>query len=146
MLFRSDYIVEETGADLYQIVTDKVYPSVYGDTTNLARTEQRNNEKPSLRDAIASIDAYDIIFVGYPNWWGTLPQAVFTFLESYDFLGKTIIPFTSHEGSGFGSGPRDIASTIPEATLLDGFVTRGSNVMNAESDVVSWLQGLGIAY
>ena len=80
---------------------------------------------------------------GHAIWWGTMPMAMFTFLESYDFAGKTVIPFCTHEGSALGRSERDIAELAPEAELLEGLAIRGSNVDRAEDDVVSWLEGLG---
>ena len=138
----ADDIVEATGGDKYQIITEKVYPGAYSATTELAREEQRIDERPILKELIPSIDQYDTVFIGYPNWWGTLPQAVFTFLESYDFAGKTIIPFTSHEGSGFGRSIRDIEALCDGATILEGFSIRGSQAQGAQEAVTTWLEQL----
>ena len=83
---------------------------------------------------------YDVIYLGYPNWWGTFPMAVFTFLESYDFTGKTIVPFCTHEGSGLGSSERDIKQLCPNAKILSGIAIRGGSVLSADNIVQSWLK------
>jgi flavodoxin len=77
------------------------------------------------------MDSYDVIFIGYPNWWGTMPMAVFTFLAEYDLAGKTIVPFCTHEGSRMGRSAKDIAAACPGATVLEGVAIRGSEVQNA---------------
>jgi len=86
------------------------------------------------------MDDYDLIYLGYPNWWGTFPMAVFTFLESYDFSGKTIVPFCTHEGSGIGNSERDIKKLCPNAKLLPGIAIRGGSVGVADNLVHSWLK------
>src|SRR5512145_3060339 len=96
-------IHELIGGDLFEIKTTKQYPIDYTETTEIAKTELRTNARPELIGKVSNIDEYDEVYLGYPNWWNTCPMAVFTFLESYDFSGKTIIPFCTHEGSGLGS-------------------------------------------
>lgn len=85
------------------------------------------------------MDQYDTIILGYPNWWGTFPMAVFTFLEEYDFTGKTILPFCTHEGSGLGGSERDIKRICPTATVAKGLAIHGSNVKNANETIKAWL-------
>ena len=92
-----------------------------------------------LASHVEDMDQYDVIFLGYPNWWGTLPQAVKTFLEEYNFSGKTIVPFCSHGGSRLGSGPRDITALCPDTNLLDGLAVSGSSVSSAQKDVQDWI-------
>ncbi len=144
MQYLAEFIVGETGGDLFQIITEKEYPTDYRDTTDLAAVEQDNDERPALTSHVENMDQYDTISLGYPNWWGTLPQAVMTFLEEYDFSGKTIIPFCSHGGSRLGSGPRDIEELCPDANLLDGLAVSGSAVSSAQGDVQEWLEGLDL--
>jgi flavodoxin len=127
------------GGDLFQIETIKPYPLDYTETTNVARDELRKNARPELTDTVKNIDDYDVVYLGYPNWWGTFPMAVFTFLESYDFAGKTIIPFCTHEGSGIGVSERDIKKLCPNAILLPGIAIQGSSVNGAGSVVENWL-------
>ncbi|MDO4414429.1 MAG: flavodoxin, partial [Erysipelotrichaceae bacterium] len=86
----------------------------------------------------ASIDQYDTIFVGYPNWWGTAPMAVFTFLDAFDFKGKKIVPFCTNEGSGMGTSERDIQKECPEAIVADGLSIRGSDAEKSEAKTAVW--------
>lgn len=139
----ANMIAKATGGNTFQIITDKIYPAGYRDTTDLAAKEQDAKERPALKSHVANWGDYDTIFLGYPNWWGTCPMAVFAFMEEYDFSGKTVIPFCTHEGSGLGSSETDIASECPNATLMDGLAIRGSNVNNAQDNVEKWLTKLG---
>jgi flavodoxin len=88
--------------------------------------------------------SYDLIYLGYPNWWGTMPMAVFTFLESYDFSEKTMIPYCTHEGSGMGSSERDIKKLCPNAKMLSGLAIRGGSVDRADKDIANWLKKLDL--
>lgn len=91
------------------------------------------------------MDDYHTIILSYPNWWGTLPMALFTFLESYDFTGKTIAPVCSHEGSGLGRSIGDIETLCPGATLLEGLAVRGSSANGAQETITNWLAQIGLA-
>jgi flavodoxin len=133
-------IKDFTGGDLFEINTVKPYPVDYTETTEVAKVELRTNARPELTDIVKNIDDYDVIYLGYPNWWGTFPMAVFTFLESYDFSGKTIISFCTHEGSGIGSSERDIKKLCPNANFLPGIAIRGGSVNEAENIVENWLK------
>lgn len=133
-------IQEFTGSDIFEIKTVKSYSEDYTETTNVAQEEKRKNARPQLTEKVDNMDSYDVIFLGYPNWWGTMPMAVFTFLESYDFSGKTIIPFCTHEGSGMGSSERDIKKLCPNAKVLPGLAIRGGSVDRANKDVANWLK------
>jgi flavodoxin len=135
-------IRELTGSDMFRIETVKPYPEDYTETTNVAREEQRQNARPKLTDIVADLDSYDVIYVGYPNWWGTMPMAVFAFLESYDFSGKTIFPYCTHESSGMGSSERDIKKLCPNAKVLPGLAIRGGSVDRADKDLAKWLKAL----
>ena len=135
-------IRELTGSDMFEIRTIKPYPEDYTETTNAAREEQRQNAGPEVRNAVDDIDSYDAIYLGYPNWYGTMPMAVFTFLESYDFSGKTIMPYCTHEGSGMGSSERDIKKLCPNARVLPGLAIRGGSVGGADIDLSKWLNNL----
>lgn len=96
----ADYISEQTGADQFEIVTHKYDGMAYTPLTKLAQDEQVNDERPAFEGKIDNLDRYDVIFIGGPIWWGTYPQVMFTFFDTYDLNGKTIVPFTTHEGSG----------------------------------------------
>lgn len=135
---------EATGGDLFLIQTEETYPSDYRETTNVASDEQEDNARPALASHMENMDQYDTIVLIYPNWWGTLPQPLFTFLEEYDFSGKIILPLCTHEGSRMGSSERVIAELCPDATLLTGLAVRGANASSAQSDVEEWLNDSGI--
>ena len=135
----SKIIQLQTGGDLFEIDTIKPYPEDYTETTKVAMEEKRKNSRPELTGTVENMDQYNTIILGYPNWWGTFPMAVFTFLESYDFSGKTIIPFCTHEGSGLGVSERDIRKICPKANVLSGMAIRGGNLKNAGELVNSWL-------
>ncbi len=141
----AEQIQSRVGGELFHLATKRTYPEDYRETTRVARAELDNNERPELAATISHEDMknYDIIFCGYPNWWGTIPMAMFTFLEQHDLAGKTIIPFCTHEGSGLGRGPTDIGNLAPGATLRQGLAVRGSSVSRAQSDVDNWLRQLG---
>ena len=133
-----------TGGDLFEIDTVTPYPAGYHDTTDVARVELREQARPALRDLPPAIDGYDVVFLGYPNWWGTPPMAVFTFLEAFDFSGKMILPFCTNEGSGMGRSERDIAAACPSATVLKGLAITGGSVRSAEPAVRGWVEAAGL--
>ena len=142
----ADMIAEETGGDMFEIQPVNPYPDTYDACTDVAKKEQNENARPEFVGSVDNMDQYDTVFIGYPIWWGDLPMVVYTFLESYDFSGKTVIPFCTHEGSGLSGTNRSIESTCSGATVLDGLAIRGSVAQNqqdtARSDVSKWLEGL----
>jgi flavodoxin len=139
----AEQIHKTVGGDLFEIKTVAQYPGDYNACVDLANKEQRANARPALATQVSDIDSYDVVFVGYPNWWGTLPMALFTFFEQYDFAGKTIIPFCTHGGSAFGRSVNDIKKLCPQSTILDGIEIYSSNVKTAQGAVSSWLSGFG---
>ena len=144
MRLLAEYISDETGADIFSIRTVETYPTGYRETTDLATEEKNDNARPELASHIDNMKDYDVIYLGYPNWWGTLPMPVASFLEEYDFTGKTIIPFASHEGSGLGSGVSMIKELCPDAVVLDGFAIKGGDVNSekARQTVAEFIAGL----
>ncbi len=138
-------IEQETSGTLFKVETVTAYPEDYNETVDIARKEQDDNARPELSTHVENMDEYDVIFLGYPNWWGTMPQAMFTFLEEYDFSGKTIIPFCTHGGSALGRSEDDIASLCPDTTLLEGLAISGSRADSAGNEVKEWISGLDIA-
>jgi flavodoxin len=132
-------IQEMIECDVFKIDTVNSYPEDYTETTNVAKNEQNNNARPELKSHIENMDFYDVILLGYPNWYGTMPMALFTFLEEYDFSQKKIIPFCTHEGSGLGRSENDIAKLCPEATVLKGLDITGSQVNESKNTVKNWL-------
>lgn len=133
-----------TGGDLFKIETIKPYPAGYQETTDVAKVELRGNARPELTGQVAEMAGYDVVCLGYPNWWGTMPMAVFTFLESYDFAGKTIAPLCTHEGSGMGHSEQDVHKLCPGAKVLKGLAVRGGSVHGATGTIADWLRKLGL--
>lgn len=136
---------EVTGGDLFFIETVEKYPAEYRGTTDQAKEEQDIDARPELASHVEDMDSYDTVILIYPDWWGTLPQPVFTFLEEYDFSGKTIWPLCTHEGSGLGSSESDIARLAPDAELAEGLAIRGSAAGSSQADVEAWLSDLKIS-
>ena len=128
-----------TGADLFKIEMKAPYAADYNTCIAQAQKAQRAGARPELTAWPETLDGYDAIYLGYPNYWGTMPMAVFTFLEHYDFTGKTIHPFCTHEGSGMGRSEADIRRTCPGAVVTPGLAVHGSNAGKAEGDVRKWL-------
>jgi len=132
-------IQKMTGGDLFEIDTVKPYPKDYNETTEVAMTEKRANARPYLTKSVGNMVQYEVIYLGYPNWWNTFPMAVFTFLESYDFSGKKIIPFCTHEGSGMGQSENDIRKLCPSAVLEKSTAIKGSSVNSADKQLENWI-------
>ena len=143
----ADMIAEQTGGDTFEISTITPYPDDYDECTDIARQEHSENARPELSASVENMEDYDTIFLGYPIWWSDMPMAVYTFLESYDFSGKTIIPFSTHEGSGLASTESSIAEICPDSEILEGLSIRGTVAQNsqdeAETAVTDWLKEIG---
>ncbi len=140
----ANMIQKITGGDMFHIESVTAYPKDYTETTEVAKNELRAKARPMLTGQVENMKGYDVIFLGYPIWWGTPPMAVFTFLESYDFSGKTIVPFCTHEGSGMGHSETDIVKACPKATVLEGIAIHGTNASSANSVVSNWIDRLNI--
>lgn len=140
----ADMAQQTTSGDLFLIQTEEPYPSDYRQTTDKAKEEQNDNARPALVSHVDNMDKYETIVLVYPNWWGTLPQPLFTFLEEYDFSGKTILPLCTHGGSCMGSSESDISLLCPNAMLLEGLAISGSDAASAQSDVEAWINNSGI--
>ena len=136
-------IQELTGSDIFRIETVKVYPQGYQETTEAAQEELRGNARPEISGQVDNMPDYSVVYLGYPNWWGTMPMAVFTFLEAHDFRGKTIVPFCTHEGSGMGRSERDIKTVCAGADVLKGLAIQGGSVQQAHDRIAQWLRNLG---
>lgn len=139
------YVIQEnTGADLFRIEPEVPYPTDHDTLVDQAAEEQDNGARPAIKDTIENFDQYDTIFVGYPNWWGDMPMILYTFFDTYDFSGKTIIPFNINGGSGFSNTISTIAELEPDASIYeDGFTVSRNNVQEAEPDILAWLNELG---
>lgn len=132
-------IQEIVGGDIFEIDTVNPYPKEYTATTEMAQRELRSGLRPEIKGTVPTMESYEVVFLGYPNWWGTMPMAVYTFLEAYDFSGKTIFPFCTHEGSGMGSSERDLARVCPNTAVEKGLSIQGSRVKDSKNNIISWL-------
>ena len=133
-----------TGGDLFKIDPLKKYSADYTACTKEAQQELRTQARPKLAAYLDSIGSYDTLVLGYPNYWGTFPMSVMTFLESLDFSGKRILPFCTHEGSGMGHSEGDIQRACPGAKVEKGLAIQGGSVKGAEKAIESWLKSNGI--
>ncbi len=138
----ADYIREITGADQFEIVAKKDYDMPYMDLIKVAQDEAKAGELPAYKGDV-DLTPYDVVFIGGPIWWGTYPQVMFTFFKDHDLSGKTVIPFTTHEGSGLASTVQDVKKAWPKATVKDGFAIYGHEVRTGRAKVEKWLKGLG---
>lgn len=142
--YLANLIQERTGGELFKIETVQEYPGEHDPLVDQAADEKSANVRPELASHIENLDAYDVIFLGYPNWWGDLPMPLYTFLEEYDFSGKTVIPFNSHGGSRFSGTIDTIKRLQPDAMVVtDGYTVSRNDVGNAGSSLDEWLAGLG---
>ena len=139
----ADEIQKVTGGDEFEIVAERNYDLPYASLTKLAKEEQERNEKPAFKGGVKDIDKYSTVFIGGPVWWGTYPQVMFSFFDKYDLNGKTIIPFTTHEGSGLGSVVEDLKKLYPNATFKEAFSIYGHETRNDLSKVSKWMKSLG---
>ena len=131
-------------ADTFKIEMKDPYSPVYMTCIEEAKKDLRAKARPELVSMPESIDEYDTVILAYPNYWGTMPMAVFTFLEKFDFSGKTILPLCTNEGSGMGGSERDIRKTCPGATVKKGLPITGSAAANSKSSVERWLKANGL--
>ena len=136
-------IAEQTGADVFEIEAVNAYPETYDGLLDVSRQEMSDNARPEIAGMVDNMEDYDIVFVGYPNWWGDMPMIVYNFLESYDFSEKTVIPFCTHGGSGL-SGTESTIADITGAEMMDGFDIAGEAAQNqrdkAGEAVTEWLR------
>lgn len=141
----ADMIAQATGADLFSIRTVEQYPDTYDATIDQGQQEQSDGARPELATHLENLDSYDTIFLGFPNWWGDMPMAVYTFLDEVDLSGKTVIPFVTSGGSGFSNTISTIQQMEPQATVQEGLSISGSSATGAQQQVESWLSELGLA-
>jgi len=143
--FVANAIQRATGGDLFAIRTVQTYPGTHRPLLDTAQNEQRTNSRPRLATQISSLQEYDTIFLGYPIWWYDLPMPLYSFLEEYNFAGKTIIPFTVHGGSRLSGTVEKISGLQPQATVItDGLAVSRNDVARSERDVTAWLRRLGV--
>lgn len=135
-------IAQETGGDLFEIATAIPYTDDYNELLDIAQQEQAEDARPALANQVENWESYDVIFVGFPNWWSDAPMAVYTFLESYDFSGKTLIPFNTSASGGFGRSLSGIEESAPGAAILEGLALTESELSDAPTRVSAWLDEL----
>ncbi|WP_375749188.1 flavodoxin [Vibrio sp. HN007] len=147
---RTRYLANEvhrrTGGQMVEIKTVIPYKGTYDELTVIAKAEQRRKYRPDLATAIPDLAQFDTVLLGFPTWWSTMPMAMFTLLEQYDFSGKTLIPFVTHGGSGLARAPKDIRAIYPNNTIPAGLAIYGDDVKDSynQTKINDWLDGLGL--
>ncbi len=139
----ADYITEITGADQFEIVTHKYDGLGYNPLIEIAKEESNSDELPPYEGKAPDLSQYDTVFIGGPVWWGTYPQVMFTLFRDINLDGKTVYPFTTHEGSSLANCVDDVKSAFPEADVQKGFSIYGHEVRTGKKSVENWLKGLG---
>lgn len=134
----AEFIQKAVGGDLFEVETVREYSDSYMTCIEEAKEELRTKARPEIKAYPENFESYDTIFVGYPNWWGTMPMCMFTLLEKCDLTGKTIIPFCTNEGSGMGTSERDLKNVCKGATVKSGLSIHGAESANAEGKVAAW--------
>ena len=138
----ADYINEITGADQFEIVTHKYDGMAYNPLIKLAKEEAQNGELPPYEGSVPDLSKYDTVFIGGPVWWGTYPQVMFTLFKALNLDGKTVIPFTTHEGSGLANCVEDVKKAFPGANVTKGFAIYGHEVRTGKAKVEKWLNSI----
>lgn len=139
----AEVIQEQTGGDLFEIIPETPYTDDINELSGIALQEQRDNIRPEISSVVEDMSQYEIVFIGFPNWWNNMPMPVFTFLDEYDFSGKTVIPFTTYGNGVWGKSVDSIRDTLANATILDGLAIQEHKLQDASTEVSEWLQGLG---
>ena len=142
----ASYIKDYLKADSFEIIPVNKYPDKYQECLDQATKEKNENARPEIQNKITNFDQYDTIFVGYPIWWGNLPMIMHTFFESYDFNGKKVIPFNTHEGSGDAGTYTTVQKDLPKANVTtDGLALDGKTARSddGKQKTIDWLKGLG---
>ncbi|MCC8023786.1 MAG: flavodoxin [Clostridium sp.] len=138
-------IQEQTGGELFSIRTVQDYPVDYDALIDQGGEEKNGNIRPELSSQVENMDDYDVVFLGFPNWWYDMPMGVYSFLEAYDFSGKTVIPFVTSAGSGFSGSIKTLSDKLPGADVVtDGLAVSMGEVFGAENDVKNWIEELGL--
>ena len=137
-------ISEATGGALFEIKTVHTYPGSHKALIDAAKVEIENNARPKLATHIENLKDYDVVFVGFPNWWYDMPMPLYSFFDEYDFSGKTVIPFCTHGGSRFSDAIKTIRELEPRATVLDGYSIARDHVSESKDGVLKWLEKIGM--
>ena len=136
----AEMVADMTGGDLFEVETVKTYPEDYYQCIDEAKAELQRGDRPEVKAYADDLEDYDTIYVGYPNWWGTMPMVMFTFLEHYDLSGKRIIPFCTNEGSGMGGSERDLKKICKGAKVEKGLSIHGAEAAQSRSKVEAWVR------
>lgn len=137
-------IKEATASDIFEIRTIESYPGTHQALIDAAKAEIDSNARPKLATHISNFDDYDVVFVGFPNWWYDMPMPLYSFFDEYDFKGKTIVPFCTHGGSRFSDAISSIRQLEKEATVLDGYAIARDNVPDSKDGILKWLDRIGM--
>ena len=131
-------------SDMFYIDTVKKYPDDHMKKIEIAKQEYNEDARPELTARVENMNDYDTVIVAFPNWWTTMPMVLFTFLEAYDFSGKTICPLITHGGSGFSNSLKDIKRLCPNANITEGLAINGDNAAICDREVEKWLKKIGL--
>lgn len=140
----AEQIHQKVGGDFVEIELVKPYSRDYNTCLDEARRDQDNKARPELKIRIDNMAQYDVVFLGYPNWWATIPMPIASFLEQYEFQGKTIVPFVSHGGGRLGQSVTDIAKLSPQATIAEALSVSYSGGSSLSGDIDAWLNKIGV--
>lgn len=140
----AEQIHARVGGDIIELTTVSPYPGDYNAVVEQAKQEQQNNARPQISTEIPDLAAYHTVFIGFPNWWGTMPMPFFTLLEKYDLGDKTVVPFCTHGGSRLGRAEGDLKRLCPRAKILKGFEVSGSRASGAQDAIDAWLRKSGL--
>ena len=138
-------IQSQTDSDIFEIVPATPYSDDYDTVVDLAQEEQRNNARPAISGSAINIEQYDVIYVGFPNWWGDMPMILYTFFDTYDLSGKTVALFCTSGGSGLSGTVNEVKSLEPNATVTQGLHIDSGSASNPDSAVSDWLDDIGLA-
>ncbi|MCR5600800.1 MAG: flavodoxin [Ruminococcus sp.] len=136
----AEWIADEAECETFEIITSDKYPVDYDATVEDAHVEQNKGERPELTDMPDDLSSYDTVWLTFPNWWGDLPMPVYSFFDRYDFSGKKIVVFVTHEGSGFSNTINKIKELEPDANIIEGLSVRGGSVNDNESEIREWVK------
>lgn len=138
----AEMIAEETDGTLFQVEPLKAYPANYTKCTEVAKQEMESKARPAIKGDVA-VEDYDVIYIGYPTWWGDMPMPVYTFIEKHNWQGKTVVPFCTHEGSGLSDTENKLKKACEGATILKGLAIRGTTAQKSQEQarktVINWL-------
>lgn len=138
-------IASQTGADIFSLTPVTPYSTDYNTVLDEAQAEQRDNARPEISGSIENFGSYEVVYLGFPNWWGDMPMILYSFLDDYDLSGKTIAPFVSSGGSGFSDSISAMESGEPDATVTEGLSLSSDASKNPGDAVTEWLDRIGLA-